>query len=48
MIDVLLYACDKFNESDNKEYNYSSSSSYHYYIKFTKRFQRPLIDHCLL
>ena len=48
MIDVLLYACDKFNESDNKEYNYSSSSSYHDYIKFTKRFQRPLIDHCLL
>ena len=44
MIDILLYGCDDFNESDNKEILIRTID----YIKFSKRFERPLIDHCLL
>ena len=44
MIDILLYGCDKFNEHDNKEILFHTID----YIKSTKRFERPLIDHCLL
>ena len=43
MIDILLYWCDRFNERDNKEILHTIG-----YIKSTKRFERPLIDHCLL
>ena len=44
MIDVLLYGDDKFNERDNKEILLHGID----YIKSTKRFERPIIDHCLL
>ena len=49
MIDILLYGCDQFNEGDIKEIllhaiDYIKSSK-----RFSsKRFERPLIDHCLL
>ena len=43
-IDILLYGCDKFNERDNKEILLHTID----YIKSIKRFERPLIDHCLL
>ena len=44
MIDILLYGCDKLNERDNKEILLHTID----YIKSNKRFERPLIDHCLL
>ena len=44
MIDILLYVCDNFNECDNKEILLHTID----YIKSTKRFERPVIDHCLL
>ena len=44
MIDILLYGCDKFNERDDKEILLHTIN----YIKSTKRFERPLIDQCLL
>ena len=44
MIDILLYGCDRFNELDNKEILLHIIN----YIKSTKSFERPLIDHCLL
>ena len=43
VIDILLYECDRFNERDNKEILLHTID----YIKSTKRFERPLIDHCL-
>ena len=39
-----LYGCDKFNERDNKGILLDAIDD----IKSTKRFERPLIDHCLL
>ena len=44
MINILLYGRDKFNDHDNKEILLRTID----YIKSTKRFERPLIDHCLL
>ena len=44
MIDILLHGCEKFNERDNKEILLHTID----YIKSSKRFERPLIDHCLL
>ena len=44
MIDILLYECDRFNERRNKEILLHTI----YHIKSTTRFERPLIDHCLL
>ena len=44
MIDFFLYVCDRFNERDNKEILLYTID----YIKSTKRFERALIDHCLL
>ena len=44
MIDILLYGCDKFNQCDNKEILLHAIDN----IKSTKRFERPLIDLCLL
>ena len=44
MIDILLYGYDRFNERDNKEILLHTID----YIKSTNRFERPLIDHCLL
>ena len=44
MIDILLYGCDRFNERDNKEILPHTID----YIKSTKRFERPITDHCLL
>ena len=44
MIHILLCVCDRFNERDNKEILLHRID----YIKSTKRFERPLIDHCLL
>ena len=44
MMDILLYGCDKFNERDDKEILLHTIN----YIKSTKRFERPLIDQCLL
>ena len=43
MIDILLYGCDKLNERDNKEILLHTID----YIKSSKRFEKPLIDHCL-
>ena len=44
MIYTLLYGCDRFNERDNKEmFLYTMD-----YNKSHKRFERPLINHCLL
>ena len=43
MIDILLYGCDKLNERDNKEILLHTID----YIKSSKRFERPLIDHSL-
>ena len=37
MTDILLYGCDKFNESDNKEILLHTIE----YIKPSKRFERP-------
>ena len=36
-MDILLYECDKFNESDNKEILLHTIE----YIKRSKRFERP-------
>ena len=44
MMDILLYGCDWFNERDKKETLLHKID----YIKSTKRFERPLIDHYLL
>ena len=44
MIDIILYGCDRFNECDSKEILLHKID----YLKSTKRFERPLIDHCLL
>ena len=44
MIYILLYGCDRFNERDNKEILIHTIDR----IKFTKRFEIPLIDHSLL
>ena len=44
MKDILLYGWYKFNEPDNKEVLLHAID----YIKSSKRFERPLIDHCLL
>ena len=44
MIDILLYGSDRFNERANKEILIHTID----YIKSTKHFERPLIDHCLL
>ena len=44
MIDILLYGCDNFNERDKKDILLDTIN----YIKSTKRFERPLIEHCLL
>ena len=44
VIDILLYGRDKFNERDNKEILLHTID----YIKSSKRFERRLIDHCLL
>ena len=44
VIDILLYGRDKFNKLDNKEILLHAID----YIKSSKRFERPLIDHCLL
>ena len=43
-IDILLYGCDNFNERDNKEILLYTID----YVKSTKRFKIPLINHCLL
>ena len=43
MIDILLHGCEKFNEHDNKEILLHTID----YIKSSKRFERPLIDHFL-
>ena len=43
MIDIHLHGCDKLNERDNKEILLHTIN----YIKSSKRFERPLIDHCL-
>ena len=37
MMDILLYECDKFNESDDKEILLHTIE----YIKRSKRFERP-------
>ena len=44
MIDIILHGCQKFHERDNKEILLHTID----YIKSSKRFERPLIDHCLL
>ena len=44
MIDIPLYGCDRFNERDNKEILTHTID----YIKSTKRFERTLINNCLL
>ena len=44
MIDMLLYGYDRFNERDNKEILLHTIDD----IKCTKRFDRPLSNHCLL
>ena len=44
MIDILLHGCQKFNDRDNKEILLHTID----YIKSSKRFERALIDHCLL
>ena len=44
MIDILLYECDRFNERDNKDILLHTVN----YIKSTKRFERPLTDHCFV
>ena len=44
MIDILLCGCDKFNERDDKEILLHTIN----YIKSTKRFERRLIEQCLL
>ena len=44
MINILLYEFDKFSERDNIEIPLHTSD----YFKLTKRFERRLIDHCLL
>ena len=44
MVDILLYGWDRFNECDNKEIFLHTFD----YIKSTKSFKRPLIDHGLL
>ena len=44
MIVILILGCDNFNERDNKEMFLHTID----YIKSSKRFERPLIDHCLL
>ena len=44
MIDIFLNGCNEFNESHNKESLLQTID----YIKSTKRFERPLIDHWLL
>ena len=44
MIDILLYGCDKLIERDKKEILFHTID----YIKSSKGFERPLIDHCLL
>ena len=44
MIDILLYGCDNVNERDNKEILLHTID----YANSTKRFEKPLIDHCLL
>ena len=44
MIHILLYGCDRFNERDQKEIRLHTID----YIKSTKGFKRPLIDHSLL
>ena len=43
MIDIILYGCDKLNERDNEEILLHTID----YIKSSKRFERPLIGHCL-
>ena len=42
LIDVLLYCSDSFNDSKSKQILLHSIC----YIQSTKRFERPLIDHC--
>ena len=44
MINILLYGCDRFNERDNEEIVFHTID----YIKSIKRFEIPLIEHCLL
>ena len=44
MIDILLYGCDNVNERDNKEILLHTID----YANSTKRFEKPLTDHCLL
>ena len=44
MIDIILHGCQKFHERDNKEILLHTIDC----IKSSKRFERPLIDHCLL
>ena len=44
MIDIIFCGCDRFNEHDNKEILFHKTD----YVKSTKRFERPLIDHFLL
>ena len=44
MIYILLYGCDRFDERDNKEVRFHTIDC----IKSSKRFERPVINHCLL
>ena len=44
MINILLYGGGKFHERDNKEILLHTID----YIKSSRRFERPLIDHCPL
>ena len=43
MIDILILGCDNFNDRDSKDMFLHTID----YIKSSKRFERPLIDHCL-
>ena len=44
MIDILILGCDNFNDRDSKDMFLHTID----YIKSSKRFERPLIDYCLL
>lgn len=44
MIDIILYRCGRVNECENKEILRHTVI----YVKSTTRFERPIIDHCLV
>lgn len=45
MIDIILYRCGRVNECENKEILRHTVICY---VKSTTRFERPIIDHCLV